>query len=78
MEWIARKRGALLGGGRVNYQKAAENVLTDFREGTIGRITLETPNQWEAWLKVARKREAELKAAREAKKAERNGQTPQT
>ena len=74
LEWIARKRGALLGGGRVNYQKAAENVLTDFREGAIGRITLETPRQWEEWLKAARKKEAELKAAREARKAARSGQ----
>ena len=43
LEWIAKKRGAVLSGGRVNYQKAAENILTDFREGKIGRITLETP-----------------------------------
>ena len=48
--------------------------LTDFREGAIGRITLETPRQWEEWLKAARKKEAELKAAREAKKAARSGQ----
>lgn len=74
LEWIARKRGALLGGGRVNYQKAAENVLTDFREGAIGRITLETPRQWEEWLKAARKKEAERKAERAAKKAARSGQ----
>ena len=74
LEWIARKRGALLGGGRVNYQKAAENMLTDFREGAIGRITLETPRQWEEWLKAARKKEAELKAAREVRKAARSGQ----
>ena len=74
LEWIARKLGALLGGGRVNYQKAAENVLTDFREGAIGRITLETPRQWEEWLKAARKKEAELKAAREVRKAARSGQ----
>lgn len=77
LEWIAQKRGARLAGGRVNYQKAAEVILTDFREGAMGRITLETPNQWEQWLKIARKREAELKAQREAKKAARNGQNPQ-
>ena len=68
--------GAVLSGGRVNYQKAAENILTDFREGKIGRITLETPNQWETWLKKARQKEAELKAIREARKAERKGQKP--
>ncbi|MDO5357534.1 MAG: ribosome biogenesis GTPase YlqF [Conchiformibius sp.] len=74
LEWVAQKRGALLGGGRVNYQKAAEAVLGDFRGGHIGRITLETPNQWTGWLKTARQKEAELKAAREAKKAARTGQ----
>ena len=76
LDWIAKKRGAVLSGGRVNYQKAAELVLTDFREGKIGRITLETPNQWETWLKKARQKEAELKAIREARKAERKGQQP--
>ena len=73
LEWIGRKRGALLPGGRINYQKAAEVALTDFRDGQIGRITLETPNQWATWLKIARQNEAALKAAREAKKAERKG-----
>ena len=76
LEWIAKKRGAVLSGGRINYQKAAENILTDFREGKIGRITLETPNQWETWLKKARQKEAELKAIREARNAERKGQQP--
>ncbi|HGF8848490.1 TPA: ribosome biogenesis GTPase YlqF [Neisseria meningitidis] len=76
LEWIAKKRGAVLSGGRINYQKAAENILTDFREGKIGRITLETLNQWETWLKKARQKEAELKAIREARKAERKGQKP--
>ena len=76
LEWIAKKRGAVLSGGRINYQKAAENILTDFREGKIGRITLETPNQWETWMKKARQKEAELKAISEARKAERKGQQP--
>lgn len=74
LEWVAQKRGAVLSGNRINYQKAAELILTDFREGKIGRITLETPNQWETWLKAARKKEAERKAAREARQAARKGQ----
>ena len=73
LDWIGRKRGALLPGGRINHQKAAENTLTDFRDGQIGRITLETPHQWEIWLKKARQNEAALKAEREAKKAARKG-----
>lgn len=71
LEWIAKKRGALLAGGRANYQKAAENVLTDFRDGHIGRITLETPRQWADWLKVAQQKEAEQKALRAERKAQR-------
>ncbi len=69
--WIGRRRGALLGGGRINYQKAAENTLTDFRDGQIGRITLETPEQWQAWLAAAREEEARLQAKRAERQAER-------
>ena len=71
LEWIGRRRGALLGGGRINYQKAAENTLTDFRDGQIGRITLETPEQWQAWLTAAREEEARLQAKRAERQAER-------
>ena len=71
LEWIGRRRGALLGGGRINYQKAAENTLTDFRDGQIGRITLETPEQWQAWLAAALEEEARLQAKRAERQAER-------
>ena len=43
LDAIGRRRGAMMGGGRVNVQKAAELVLTDFRAAVLGRITLETP-----------------------------------
>lgn len=71
LEWIGRRRGALLGGGRINYQKAAENTLTDFRDGQIGRITLETPEQWQIWLAAAREEEARLQAKRAERQADR-------
>ncbi|WP_180682718.1 ribosome biogenesis GTPase YlqF [Tepidicella baoligensis] len=64
---IARKRGALLPGGRLNRQKAAEIVLTDFRTGALGRITLETPQEYEQWLQTALRVEAERAAQRKAK-----------
>jgi ribosome biogenesis GTPase A len=47
---IARTRGNLLPGGRVNLQKAAEIAINDFRSGAWGRITLETPDEFKAWL----------------------------
>jgi ribosome biogenesis GTPase A len=46
LDTIGRKRGALLGKGRVNLQKAAEIVMHEFRAGNLGRITLETPEEF--------------------------------
>ncbi|GGP22911.1 ribosome biogenesis GTPase YlqF [Silvimonas iriomotensis] len=42
-EKIGRKRGAILPGGALDEQKTAELILTEYRSGNIGRITLETP-----------------------------------
>ena len=43
MKLIARKRGALLSGGRTDDEKTARIILDDFRSGKIGKITLERP-----------------------------------
>lgn len=66
LDAIGRKRGALVSGGRVDRQKAAEALITDFRSGALGRITLETVNQFTKWLSDGRKAEAELRRRREA------------
>ena len=47
---IGRKRGALQSGNRVNLQKAAEIAIYDFRAAALGRITLETPDEFAQWL----------------------------
>jgi ribosome biogenesis GTPase A len=65
---IGKKRGAMLGGGRVNVQKAAEIVLTDFRTAILGRITLETPAEFETWREAGRLEDAERNARKEARK----------
>ncbi|MFB5660586.1 ribosome biogenesis GTPase YlqF [Alteribacillus sp. HJP-4] len=41
---IGTKRGCLLHGGVIDYDKTAEIVLRDLRNEKLGRITLETPN----------------------------------
>ncbi|MGN0327341.1 MAG: ribosome biogenesis GTPase YlqF [Lachnospira sp.] len=41
MDHIARKRGCLKKGGEIDYEKAAGCILDDFREGKIGKISLE-------------------------------------
>ena len=41
MEAIAAKRGFILSGKRVDYERCARTVLDEFRGGKIGNITLE-------------------------------------
>ena len=41
MELIAKKRGFILGGGRIDYERCARTILDEFRSGKIGNITLE-------------------------------------
>ncbi|NHR07833.1 ribosome biogenesis GTPase YlqF [Chromobacterium haemolyticum] len=72
LEMIGRKRGAVQSGGKINVQKAAEIVLTDFRDGNIGRITLERPAEWLAWEKRAKELAAIRAAEREARQQERD------
>ena len=42
---IGAKRGMKVSGGDVNTERAAAMLLDEFRGGTIGRITLEMPNE---------------------------------
>ncbi|GAB4213429.1 MAG: ribosome biogenesis GTPase YlqF [Rhodoferax sp.] len=64
LEAIGRQRGTLQSGGRVNVQKAAEAILDDFRAGRLGRLTLETPEEFAQWQALGEQRDA----ARQAKK----------
>jgi len=57
----------LLGKGRINTQKAAEIVLTEFRAATLGRITLETPQEFAQWLAAGQQLDAERLAKKEAR-----------
>jgi ribosome biogenesis GTPase A len=45
LEGVAKKRGCLIKGrgGEPDLEKAAAILLTDYRNGTLGRISLETP-----------------------------------
>ncbi|MCU0762016.1 MAG: ribosome biogenesis GTPase YlqF [Hydrogenophaga sp.] len=72
MAAIARKRGALAAGGTVNWQKVAELVIADFRAVHIGRVTLETPEQFGHWLAAGLKADA----ARSERKQARAEQPP--
>lgn len=41
MEMIAAKRGFIMSGKRIDYERTARTVLDEFRAGKIGRVTLE-------------------------------------
>ena len=59
LEAIARYRGAIQSGGRVNTTKASEIVIHDFRSAALGRLTLETPEEFAQWLASGLKADAE-------------------
>lgn len=42
-EEIGRKRGCIIRGGLVDFDKTAELLLRELRSGTVGKITFETP-----------------------------------
>lgn len=42
---IGKRRGALQGGGEVDYDKVSEIFLRDLRTGKLGKITLEMPEK---------------------------------
>ncbi len=44
VEAVAKRRGCLVKGGGLDLEKAALILLDDYRSGTLGRISLETPD----------------------------------
>lgn len=47
---LGRKRGCLGSGGSIDVDRIAKILLTEFRSGTLGRISLETPEMMEVEL----------------------------
>lgn len=45
LKLIGRKRGAVVSGGEIDEEKTANIILTDFRSGKLGKITLEKVNE---------------------------------
>ena len=46
MDEIGSKRGALMRGGYIDYEKVSGIILDEFRKGILGRITLEVPDEF--------------------------------
>ena len=43
LEMIGRKRGMLISGGEIDYERASVMLLDEYRGGKLGRLTLEFP-----------------------------------
>ena len=66
LEAIGRQRGALQSGKTINLQKAAEIAIFDFRALSLGRITLETPEEFAQWLAAGQTLDAERQLKKDA------------
>lgn len=67
IDQVGRKRGCLRPGGVVDTYKAADILLTELRAGKLGKVTFETPEEWER--KRIEAEQAEMEAANEEKKS---------
>ncbi|GGW81740.1 ribosome biogenesis GTPase YlqF [Alteromonas halophila] len=70
LEAAAKRRGAIMSGGRVNLHKICEVLLSELQSGKLGRVSLETPAMI-ASEKAEMAAEAERKAAAKAKRKQR-------
>lgn len=76
LEEIGRMRGCLVGGGRVDMDKVSRILITEIRDGYLGKVTFELPDMMEAELQEVEVRRAEKEAKKlareEAKKQKKN------
>jgi ribosome biogenesis GTPase A len=70
IEGVAKRRSLRLKGGDWDFEKAAHTLLQDYRTGSIGRISLETPASRAALLAAYAQEQAAAQAAKEQATAE--------
>jgi ribosome biogenesis GTPase A len=78
LEVIAKRRGCLVSGGHVDFEKVSRLLINEFRSGDLGQACLETPQQYRAEQEQSvvihaqkTERKAAQKAARQAKRQKR-------
>ena len=63
VEAVGRRRGCLVKGGGLDLEKAAQILLQDYRDGALGRISLETPDTRAQVIAAAREAAAQAAAS---------------
>lgn len=66
LQAVGQRRGAKTSGARVNWQKAAEIVIQDFRSLQLGRITLERPDEFARWMAEGQRIDAQRQIKKKA------------
>ena len=69
LEAIAKKRGCIVSGGKVDYEKVSRLLISELRNGELGGICLETPEMLDqelAALEIIRTRKLEELAAKKS------------
>ena len=67
LEVIAHKRGCIVSGGKVDFEKVSRLLIAELRSGELGAISFETPemmNRELAQVEIIRQQKAAKKAAR--------------
>lgn len=67
LEFIGKQRGCIIRGGKVDIKRASTIFINEYRDSSLGAITLETPEVMETEMKKT----AEIIAEKLAKKAAR-------
>lgn len=67
LEMIGKDRGCLVSGARVNLDKASRILITEIRDGALGRLSFENPRMMEQELKLVEVKRAEKEAKKQAK-----------
>jgi len=73
LDYIAAKRGCLRGGGHTDFDKVSKILLNEVRNGTLGRLTFELPEEMEIELVELAQIQEEKAAKKEIRKKRRKG-----
>ena len=71
LEAIGRKRGCIVAGGRVDLEKVSRLLINELRNGDLGGICMETPDEFADEMERLAVVRAEKAALKEARKKER-------
>ena len=71
LETIARRRGCIVSGGKVDFEKVSRLLINELRSGDLGPVCLERPELFQLEIEQAEEIEQQKAAQKAARKAKR-------